>query len=60
MTFKFWVTFEYFQRQGKRQIKQFDFGVEYKPNGRTCKFQYQWLEIFGSLEETYIEASVAF
>ena len=51
----------FFWRHGKRlQINHFDYGVEYKPNGRTCKFQYQWLEIFGRLEEIYIEASVAF
>ena len=56
----FWVTLEVFRRHGKRQIKHFDFGVEYKPNGRTCKFQYQWLEILCRLEEIYIEASVAF
>ena len=60
MTFKFWVTLDFFRRHGKRQIKHFDFGVEYKPNGRTCKFQYHWLEIFGHLEEIYIEASVVF
>ena len=31
-----------------------------KRNGRTCKFQYQWLEIFGRLEEIYIEAIFTF
>ena len=49
-----------FWRHGKRKIKHFDFDVEYKPNGRTCKFQYQRLEMFGRLEEICIEASVAF
>ena len=38
------------------------FGIEYmyKPNDRTCQFQYQWLEIFGLLDKMYIEISVAF
>ena len=60
VTFKFWVTLEFIRRHGKRQIKHFDFDVENKPNGRTCKFQYQWLEIVGRLEEIYIETSIAF
>ena len=60
VTFQFWVTLEVILCQGKRQIKRFDFGIKYKPNGRTWPFQSQWLEIFGLLEEIYIEASVAF
>ena len=28
VTFKFWVTLEFFRRHGKRQIECFDFGVE--------------------------------
>ena len=41
VTFKFWVTLDCFRGHGKRQIKNLDFGVEHKPNGRTCQFQYQ-------------------
>ena len=48
------------RRHGKRQIKHFDFGIEYKPNGRTYQFLYQWLELFCLLEEMYIKARVAF
>ena len=60
MTFQFWVTIEFIRSHGKRHKKQFDFGVEYKPNGWTCQFQYQRLEIVALLEEINIEASVAF
>ena len=41
VTFKFWITLEFFRRLANRRIKHYDFGVEYKPNGRTCKFQDQ-------------------
>ena len=41
VTFQFWVNVEFIRRHGKRRINNFDFGVEYKPNGQTCKFQYQ-------------------
>ena len=37
---KFRVTLEFFRRHGKRQIKHFDFGAEYKPNGR--KYSVVW------------------
>ena len=60
MIFQFWVILELIGSHGKRQIKHFDFGVDYKRNGWTYHFQYQLLEIFGLLEEIYIEASVAF
>ena len=40
--FQVWVTLEFIRRHGKRQIKHFDFGIEYKPKGRTCQFGNIW------------------
>ena len=41
------------------QTVGFDFDIEYKSFDRTLQFHYQWLELFGLLEETNIEPSVA-
>ena len=60
MTFKFWVTLEFSRRHGNFKPKRFDFCIEYKPVDRTWPFHYQWLELFGLLEEIGIKASVAF
>ena len=40
--------------------KRFDFCIEYQPVDRIYPFYYQWLELFGLLEEIGIESSVAF
>ena len=58
--FKFWVTREFSQRHCNLKPKRFDFCIEYKPVDRTCPFHYQWLELFGLLEEIGIKSSVAF
>ena len=63
VTFKFWAALELFRRHGNRKPKRFDFGIKYMSidkTGKTLEFHYQWLNIFGLLEETDIESSVAF
>ena len=60
VTFKFWATLELFRRHGNHKPKRFGFGIEHKSNDRAIQFHYQWLEIFGLLEETDIESGVAF
>ena len=58
--FKCWVTLKCSRCHGNIKPKRFDFCIEYKPTDRTCPFHYQWLELFGLLEEIGIESSVAF
>ena len=60
VTFKFWVTLEFSRPHGNLKPKRFDFCIEYKPADRTWPFHYQWLELFGLLEEIGIKSSVAF
>ena len=61
MTFQYWVArYEFSLRHVNLKPKCFDFCVECKPIDRTCPFHYQWLELFGLLEEIGIESSVAF
>ena len=60
VTFKFWFTPEFSRRFCNLKPKRFDFYIEYKPTDRTCPFHYQWLELFGLLEEIGIKSSVAF
>ena len=60
VTFKFWVTLEFSRRHGNLKPKRFDFCIEYKPIDRTWTFDYQWLELFGLLEEIGIKSSIAF
>ena len=60
MTFKFWVSLVFSRHHGNLKPKRFDFCIKYKPIDRTCQFHYQWLELFGLLEEIGIESSVAF
>ena len=59
VTFKFWATLEISWRHGNLKPKRFDFFIEYKPLDRTCPFHFQWLKLFGVLEEIGIESSVA-
>ena len=60
VTFKFWVTLEFSRRHGNRKPKRFDFCIEYKPIDRDLTIHYQWLELFGLLEETGLKSSVVF
>ena len=60
VTFKFWVPLEFSRRHGDLKPKRFDFFIHCKPFDRICPFHYQWLELFGLLEEIYLESSVAF
>ena len=60
VTFKFWVSFELSGRHCNLKPKRFDFCIEYKTTDRTCPFHYQWLKLFGLLEEIGIKSSVAF
>ena len=60
VTFKFWVTLEFSRRHGNLKPKRFDFCIGYKQIDQTCQFRYQWLELFGLLEEIGIKSSVAF
>ena len=60
VNFKFRVSLEFFRRHVNLKQKRFDFCVEYKPTGRICQFHYHWLDIFGLLEETATESSIAF
>ena len=60
VTFKFLATLELFWHHGNYKLKRFDIGIENKSIDRTFQFHYQWLEIFGILEETDIESCVAF
>ena len=56
MTFKFWVTLEFSRCHGNLKPKRFDFCIEYKPIDRIWLFHYQWLELFGLLEEIGISS----
>ena len=60
VTLKFWVTLEFSRSHGNLKPKRFKFRIEYNPFDRTCPFHYQWLELFGLLEENSIESNVAF
>ena len=55
VTFKFWVTLAFLRRHGNLKPKRFEFYIDYKPIDRTCPFHYQWLELFGLLEEIGIK-----